>query len=177
MTEFLIMMIMVVLTSFIILLLVRYDVLQVKERNEEVQVLNMEFIPYEREGTLVIKEFNFCAQVDEQFNCLEPKETFASGEEVHFFFAVQSSTSQGQIMVVENYRLKDPEGKVVLALDAENNFNFALKSTEKEELVKLKDFFIINEGSELGEYTLDLVLENPLLNKKVTLTKSFMING
>lgn len=175
MTEFLVLLVVIVFTSLTILLLVRYNLLQVKERNEEVQILNMEFIPYGREGTLVMKEFNFCQAVDEQFNCLSPPESFALGEEVHFQFQVESSTSSGQVRLVENYRLLDPSGTVILELDAKNNFNFVLESSGGEELIKMKDYFIVNPDSPEGEYTLELVLENPLLNKKVTLTKKVMI--
>ena len=45
----------------------------------------------------------------------------------------------------------------------------------EKELITFKDYFTLGERSDTGEYTLELVLENPLLQKKMTATKKFMV--
>ena len=171
--EILVRMILVVLTSGVILLLVNTGVITVKAQSNE-PILNTEFIPLGREGSLVIKEFKFCENVDESYNCINEKNSFNLGDEVHFVFKVESSTYDGDIMLVENYQLIDLAGNILLDVDEENNYNFDVKSQEKKELITFKDYFIVNEGSLTGDYKLNLVIENPLLNKRATLSKSFV---
>ncbi len=175
--EIVIFLIVVVLTSALVLFLVQSGIVTVKAESEDVSVLNAEFIPVGREGYLAIKEFQFCGAIDDLYNCLEEKSTFQVGEEVHFRFIVESSIWNGEAMIVENYRLKSPSGEVLLDVDEESNYHFNLQSAKKKEDIYFKDYFIINPGSEAGEYTLELVVENPLLNKKATLTKMFLIGG
>lgn len=175
--EFMVLLIMIVLTSATVLFLVKSGVVSVRADADEVSVLNTEFIPVGREGYLTITEFQFCGSVDELYNCVNEKDTFKIGDEVHFRFAVESSTSNGEVMLVENYRLKDPSGKLLLDVDEKNNYHLNLESAKKQELITFKDYFVVNLGSEEGEYTLELVMENVLLNKKTTLTEKVMIGG
>lgn len=177
MVEFLVLLIMIVLTSATVLFLVKTEIVSVRAEGGEVSVLNTEFIPVGREGYLAIKEFQFCDAVDEVYNCLEEKSTFQIGEEVHFRFIVESSTWNGEAMLVENYRLKSPSGDVLLDVDEESNYHFNLQSTKRKEDIYFKDYFIVNPGSEIGEYTLELVIENPLLNKKTMLTEKAQIES
>ncbi len=176
MLELLIFLITVVLTSVIILFLVQTGVIAVQadgagEGEPEVAILNTEFIPLVREGTLTIKEFQFCALVNAQFQCQNEKTNFVLGEEVHFRFVVESTTANGEIRLVENYRLLDPTGKVILDVDEKNNFYFTQPSSRKTEQVTFKDYFIAGFGLVEGQYTLELRLENPLIGKKVKLVK------
>ena len=166
--EILIFLIVVVLTSAVVLFLVQSGIVTVKADGEEVPILNAEFIPVGREGYVAIKEFQFCDTVDELYNCLGEKNTFQIGEEVHFRFIVESSTWNGEVMLVENYKLKSPTGETLLDVDEENNYHFNLQSGKKKELIYFKDYFVVNLGSAEGEYTVELVIDNPLLNKKVT---------
>ncbi len=175
-TELLIMLITVVVTSAIIFLLVQGGVLTVKMEAEQTSVLNTEFIPMGREGSLAVKDFKFCGFVDLNYQCISETEEFYLGSEVHFIFIIESSTSNGDIMLVENYMVKGPEGNILLDVDEKNNFNFDIISKERQELVTFKDFFVVGEELEEGEYTLELFVENPLLNKKTTLIKKFMIH-
>ena len=174
--ELLIMLITVVVTSAIIFLLVQAGVLTVKMEAEQTSVLNTEFIPMGREGSLAVKDFNFCGFVNLNYQCIDEKEEFSLGSEVHFIFIIESSTSNGDIMLVENYMIKGPEGDVLLDVDEKNNFHFDIVSKERQELVTFKDFFVVGEELLEGEYTLELFVENPLLNKKTTLIKKFMIH-
>src|SRR3989338_8011966 len=87
--EVLVLMIVVVLTSGVILLLVNTGVITVKAQSNE-PILNTEFIPLCREGSLVIKDFKFCENVDEFYNCENPKESFARGDKIYFRFVVES---------------------------------------------------------------------------------------
>ena len=171
----LIYLVVIILSSAGVLLLINLGVLTPKNSNEE--ILLSEFIPLGRSGELQITEFNFCGNVDSNFDCISPKEEFSPGEEVHFNFVVESSTYDGQIMVVENYRLMNPEDKILLEVDEKNNFHFDLQSNQDSERVKLKDYFVLGDEEKEGQYTLELLIENPLLNKKVTLTRSFMVKN
>ena len=175
MMELFIFLIVILLTSATVLFLVQSGILQVRAVGDEAPILNMEFIPVGREGILAMKEFQFCGQVNEQYQCLDPKETFMIGEEVHFRFVVESSTSSGEVMLVENYRLKGPDGKVLLDVDTKNNYNYNLLSKEKIQDIYFKDYIISEAGDPLGVYTAEFVIEHPLLNKKVTLRKQFTL--
>ena len=174
-TEILVMMIVIMLTSAIILFLVQSGLITVKAEGEQAPVLNTEFIPLGREGYLAVKDFKFCIYVDENYNCLLEKDSFFQGDEVHLFFVVESTAAGGKIMLIENYRLKDPSGKVLVDIDAKNNYHFEMSSKDKQEIVSFKDYFTLADDAGPGEYTLELVLENPLLNKKITLSKTFLV--
>ena len=175
-TEILVMLVVVVITSAVILLLVQSGILEVKAENEQVSVLNADFIPVTREGYLAIKDFRFCNFVDLNYNCVGEVNSFALNSEIHFLFTVESSTYNGDIMIVENYRIKGPSGEMLLEVDASNNFNFDLSSNKETEEITFKDFFIVNQGLPEGEYTLELLIENPLLTKKTTLVKKFSVS-
>lgn len=172
-TEFLVLLIMIALTSATVLFLVKSGVISVRADGEEVSVLDTEFIPVGREGYLAIKEFQFCDAVDELYNCVGEKDTFNIGEEVHFRFVVESSTSKGEVRLVENYRVKGPGGTLLLDVNEENNYPFNLQSNKKKENIYFKDYIITEDGDTTGEYTLELLIENRLLNKKSTLIKKF----
>ena len=175
-TEILIFLILAVVISGTVLLLIKMDVISVNEENSDVQVLNTEFIPMGREGTLIIKEFHFCDYVDPGFNCVNEGQEFPQGSEVHFLFVTQSSTHQGQVILTENYRIKSPSGQIILDVDEKSNYNFDLTSKESTEDISFKDFFIITEGLETGTYFFELVVSNPLLDKRTVFTKEFVVN-
>ena len=175
--ELLIMLVTIVVTSAIIFMLVQADIIKVKPGNSEVSILNSEFIPMGREGYLTIKDFKFCDYVDPGYNCISEGNTFNLGSEVHFLFIVESSTYNGEIMLVENYRIKSPTGEILLEVDEKNNFNFDFNSEETKELITFKDFFVVGEELTEGEYTLELFIENPLLVKKTTLVKKFQMES
>ncbi|MBI2662651.1 hypothetical protein HYX11_04295 [Candidatus Woesearchaeota archaeon] len=173
--EFLLILVAVVLTSAVILFLVQKGVVTVKADTSPQPILNTEFIPFAREGTLSIKEFQFCQYVDEQYQCLEPKQTFVRGEEVHFRFVVESTTSNGVVKIVENYRITSPSGQIILDANTENNFDYDTESNKNKESLVFKDYFTLGFGLQPGTYSLDLILENPYLIKQVTYTKTFIV--
>ncbi len=167
----LIVMILVVLTSAVILSLVKFGVIEVRDVTTE-PLLNAEFVPLERKGGLVVKDFQFCGFVDDDFECFNDRKEFDRLENVYVRFVVESSTSNGEVMLVRNYRIKNPSGEVVLELDQKNSYNFEIKG---EEPVIFADYFIMGEDAVLGEYVLDVVVENPLLDKRITLSKKFTL--
>lgn len=173
--EFLLILVAVVLTSAVVLFLVQKGIVNVKADTSQQPLLNTEFIPFAREGTLAIKEFQFCQYVDEQYQCLEPKQTFARGEEVHFRFVVESTTSNGAVKIAENYRITSPSGQVILEANTENNFDYDTTSSQTKESLVFKDYFTLGFGLPSGTYNLDLILENPYLIKQVTYTKTFVV--
>ena len=71
-TEILVMMIVIMLTSAIILFLVQSGLITVKAEGEQAPVLNTEFIPLGREGYLAVKDFKFCIYVDENYTAEMP---------------------------------------------------------------------------------------------------------
>jgi hypothetical protein len=175
--ELLIMLVTIVITSAIIFMLVQADVIKVKPGNADVNVLNTEFIPMGREGFLAIRDFTFCDFISEDYQCTAPGENFAFalGNAVHFRFVVESSTYNGDIKLIQNYRIKDPNGNLLLDVDEKNNFHFDIKSDERKELITFKDFFYIGEELPEGIYTLELIISNPLLDKKTTQIKTFEV--
>mgnify|MGYP005672969413 CR=1 FL=1 len=58
--ELLVMLVVIVITSALILYLVQSGTISVKAENNQVSILNTEFIPMGREGYLAIKDFKFC---------------------------------------------------------------------------------------------------------------------
>ena len=174
-TELLVMLIMIVLTSGVILLLVQSGILSVKAENEQVSILNTEFIPMGREGSLAVKDFQLCDYVDPAYNCVNEGGTFVAGSEVHFRFVVESSTYNGDIMLVENYRVKDSQGKIIFDVEDKDNFHFDTSSSELKEKVSFKDYFVLAEDAPEGEYSLELIVENPLLVKRTVTFKTFKV--
>lgn len=171
--EVLVVLIVVVLASGTTLALVKAGVLQPKEGAGEVSVLNAEFIPMGRAGYLAIKKFQFCGFVDENYNCVDEQEEFNLGSDVYFRFVVESTTYQGEVKLVENYRIKGPDGGVLLEVENKDNYHFEVKSRKNKELVYFSDYFTVGEDLPEGEYTLELLMVNPLLDKRVTLTERF----
>lgn len=174
-TELLIMLVIVVVTSASVLFLVQAGLITVKAESEGDPILNTEFIPIAREGTLAIKGFMFCRDVDEQYNCLGETPSFKRGERVHFRFVIESSTTNGEIKLMENYYLRGPQGTIVLQVDESKNYHFEEQNLEQEEDIYFKDFIITDEGAESGQHTLELAIENQLLNKRVVLSKQFIL--
>lgn len=173
--ELLLILVAVVLTSAVILFLVQKGLINVKATANNQPILNTEFIPFAREGALAIKEFNFCSFVNEQYQCIEQKQTFARGEEVHFRFVIETTPSNGAVKIAENYRISNPSGEIILDANTENNFNYDTTSNQNKESIVFKDYFTLGFGLQPGIYSLDLILENPYLTKKVTYTKTFTV--
>jgi len=172
--EVLVILIVVVVTSGVMFSLVRAGVLEVKPEGEA-SVLDTEFIPMGRGGYLGIEDFKFCEGVDVDYQCLGEKKAFEKPSLVFFRFTVKSTTVRGEVILVENYRLKDKEGKVLLEAEEKDNFYYKVKSDKEVQEIYFKDYLVIEKGDEAGKYTLELILENPLLNKKVTLVKEFEV--
>ena len=171
--QLLIIVVVIVLSSIVVLLLVRAGILLPQATDEP--ILNTEFLPVGRGGELVVREFEFCEFVTDDYRCLSSKERFSLGDEVHFRFVVESSPFDGQLLLVENYRVKGPEGALLLDVEEKNNFYVSAASVQDTEDVMIKDFFIIGSDEKPGPYTLELVLENPLIGKTVTVTKTFAL--
>ncbi len=165
----------VVLTSAVVLLLVQKGVLTVRADSTEVNVLNTEFIPFGRGGEVVITHIQFCQYVDEQFNCLEEGNQFQHGERVYVLFTVESSPFEGDIMLLRNYRITSPSGREVLQLDERNTYHLDVQTEKERETVVFSNYFDVSDAGEQGEYLLDVVVENPLLEKKVTVQVPFTI--
>ena len=173
--EIMIFLVALVFLSATILFLVKSGVIKTKSSSEEINVLNTEFLPMGRGGTLVLKQFQFCVNVDKSLNCLNEINSFERGENVYIRFVVESSIYNGEVLIVRNYRMKNPEGEVILEVDETNNYNFAAKSNRETEKITVADYIPTMDNSPEGEYTLDLIVENPLLNKKVTTSNQFLL--
>ncbi len=172
-TQILVLLILVVFTSAVLLLLINSGIVSVRADANSEQILNTEFLPFGREGTLVIRDFQFCTSISEKYDCIQETDSFHRPESIHFRFVVESTTLQNQILLVENYRVKDALGKVVLEVDHQNDFHFEKRTSDSIEQVYFKDFIVSNAEDTPGTYTLELFVENPLLTKKATLIKEF----
>ena len=173
--EIFIILVVIVLTSALVLFLVKTGILTIKNQANQPPILNTEFIPYAREGTLTISEFAFCSYVNEQYQCLDPKNHFTIGEDAYFRYTIDTTPYYGDVMIIENYRLISASNKVMLDVDLKKNFQYDSSSDQQIESIFFKDYFTVGKGIPSGEYTLELHIENPLLNKKTTLTKTFFI--
>ncbi len=180
--EVLVLLATVIATSIAVLLLVQFRVIDVSADAGAVgsdagkEVLNANFLPVAQEDAreesiLAVKDFEFCADVDENFNCLGEKKNFMLGNTVHFVFRVETTAVQNKIALVQNYRLIDPKGRVVLEADEQRDFHFNLQTGENTAAVVLKDYFIAGYEMPEGEYLFELHLENPILNKRVKVVK------
>ena len=156
--EILIMLITVAVTSAVIFILIQSNVIKIKASNAEVSVLNAEFIPMGREGYLNIKDFKFCGYVDEKYNCVGEGEDFEQGSEVYFVFAVESSTYNGDVMLIENYGVKGIQGETLLEIEQNNNYHYDIKSDKSKETIYFKDYFTVSSELPAGEYTLNLFI-------------------
>ncbi len=172
--EIFIVLIAIVATSALVLVLVKQGVLSVQPTTNQ-QILNSEFIPYERQGALEIKDFSLCSYVTDQYQCMEPRTSFTLGEYAYFRFTVDTTPYYGDVMIIENYRILSATGKVMLDVDLKKNFQYDASSQEKIESIFFKDYFSIGKGIPNGQYTLELKIENPLLNKQTTMQKHFLI--
>ncbi len=173
--ELIVFLIIIVVTSAGVLLLIKYDVIMVKADSSSEPVLNAEFIPYVREGSLVVKEFQFCEYVDENYLCYGETNSFEFGQQIHFRFLVESSTYNGQLMVVKNFRVKGPSGEILLDVGDQQRRQFDQKSSREKEMVFFKDYFVVGYGAPLGDYTFELIVENPLITKTATLSQKFTV--
>ncbi len=169
----LIFLIIVVLTSSVILILVKTEVINVKDGESQQKILNTEFIPFDRAGSLVLRDLLFCDFVDEDLYCDQEKESFAEGERVYLWFAVESSVSGNVISLKRNYRVKDPRGFTIFEADQKNSHQFSGSSMMESEVVVFADYFTLSEEALAGEYSVDFIIENPQLNKKIITTKMF----
>ncbi|MFH1682982.1 MAG: hypothetical protein ABIA37_04250 [Candidatus Woesearchaeota archaeon] len=170
--QIMIILVIVVITSALLLLLVRSGVLEVKETSGA-DVLNTEFIPLAREGFLAIKDFKFCKYVDNAYECIGENPIFNLGDDVYFTFVVESSTYSGEVRLVENYRIKGPAGEILLEVDEKNNFYFNASSKKTNEEITFRDYFTVGEDMPEGDYILELIINNPLLNKQAKLMQQF----
>jgi len=173
--EVMLMLVVILVTSIVILLMVQTGVLSVQAASEDVSLLNAEFLPIGREGTLAVKGFKFCSFVDKDFSCEGEARKFSAGNRIYFRFLVESSAVQGEVKLVENYRLIKPDGKV--SLEAEDKYNNYLnkESSLKSDAIPFKDYILFEEDSNIGTYVLELIIENPLLNKQVVLIEEVEI--
>src|SRR3989338_7668727 len=80
--EVFVVLITIVITSAIILLLVKSGTLKVKDDVMPEPVLNAEFLPVGKEGSIAVKDVALCNYVDESLNCLSRQSEFGNTEPV-----------------------------------------------------------------------------------------------
>lgn len=172
--EVLVFLIVVSLVSGTLLFLIQSNVIQVQGAAVQQQpILNANFIPSAREGSIAIIEFQFCDVVTQDYLCTQEKNTFANGDEVHFRFVVETSSYENSVVLFENYRLLDPTGEVILDVEDKKDLFFETRTTSSTEKVTFKDYFFAGYELESGTYTLELIIHNSILNKKATVIKTF----
>ena len=164
----LIFLIVVILTSAFVLLLVRFDVLDLKPDSEK-SILNTEFLPIDKEGMLEFSDVATCNYVDDDFYCLDERDTFTLGEEIHVRTAVRSQGKNGVIILTRNYEVRDSFGEVLFAQSEENKYQVEGKYSGEPKTVVFADYFP-TVGLEAGRYEIDVIVENPLFENKITKT-------
>lgn len=175
--EFLLVLVTVVFTSAIVFTLVSAGVLEVDQSSGSTSMLNTEFLPFGRGGELAVDNFRFCDFESNLDGCWEETELFYSGEEVHFAFEVISSTYMGKLVLIENYQLLDPEEEIILSVESENDYYYEIESSKERETIYFTDYFILGSDMGPGTYTVNLFVENQLLEKELVLTKTFQVLG
>ena len=164
--------VVVVFTSSIILVLVKSNVIEVNNEPSE-DVLNTNFLPISRGGELGIKEFVFCSYVDTDFSCLYPSDTFYLNTDVHFFLILETTPYNGKVMLIENYIIRNPSGEIIFDTGKKYNYHFETSSDNIKELIYLRDNFNIGKEFETGDYSFELIINNPLLGIEESSTYNF----
>jgi hypothetical protein len=172
-TEIMIMLVLIVITSAVILLLVNYGVLDVKADSNE-QVLNTEFLPMEENKIFTINDLKLCQFIDPNNVCINPTTEFDKGTALFVAFNLESSPYNNQIEVLRNYRIIGPGDKVVLDIIEENNEIKTIESNVVKEMF-FGNYFMINDDFVSGDYTLEIYVKNDLINKQLVRRKSFVI--
>lgn len=167
MVKLVVFLIVIVVTSSIVLLLVRTGV--VDPTGEQQDVLNVDFIPIAT-GSLSIRSVSLCGSLIE-FECLETEE-FSVGQKVNVLFLVETDVDAGRVLLIRSYTVKDSAGNVVFASSGNNNVVFEETSEKSVELIGFSDSF--TPGG-VGEFVLEAIVENPILGKKVSASKRFVI--
>ncbi len=173
-TEILVFITLAVLSSAGVLALLHYDIVQVRPPSPNDQpILNAEFIPFERDGNLVVQKFEFCESVTNSYECINPKNSFQKGKPTSFKITMQSDTIDRQVKLEENYRILGPQGQVFLEVGDRESFHYEKTSSKTTEIVALADSFTVSTDLPSGTYTLEVFVTNPLINKKTSLTRTF----
>lgn len=175
--EILVVLVVMIFTSALILVLVKSGVINVRSDVATEPILNAEFLPGGRIGSLAIEDFEFCDFVDDDFNCFNELRDFTRGQNVYVRFLVESTTYNGDVLLVRNYQIKDPSGEIILQVDQSNSYTFEVEGREESERVVFADYFVLEDDTLLGEYTLNVIVENPLLEKRVTKSEKFRLVG
>ena len=162
------------LTTLVMLLLMNLGVFEEQPENEQVSLLNTQFIPLERGGDLQIRQIDFCKRVDTEFNCYTKTTSFVKGEDVYIRFLVETSAYQGQVLLVRNYRIVDPLGNVIQDLEQQNAYVYE-EATPNQRSVAFADKLTFFADDLVGEYAIEMVVESPLLDKRVAIVKRIMI--
>lgn len=173
--ELLLVLVTMVFTSAVVFTIISLSVVEVEASSDTTSMLNTEFLPFGRGGELVINNFRFCDYESNLNGCWQENEYFYPNEEVHFFFEVISSTYYGDILLVENYQLLGPSGEVILSVEAKNNYYYEIESNREKETVYFIDYFILGSDAVPGTYTVNLIINNQLLEKQVVLTETFQV--
>lgn len=168
-------MIVVVATSALVLILVKTRTIVIRGDVSTEPILNTEFLPMGRAGYLALNEFDFCNFVDENFNCLNQQDEFYPSDDIYLRFVAESTVFNGEVIIVHNYRVKNPSGEVVLEAEQKSDFAFEMKSGRETELVVFSEYFNLGKEAQPGEYTVEMIVRNPLLDKEVTLVKEFKV--
>ena len=162
--EILIFMIAVVMISAGVLFLIKTGFLNPQPENSEVNLLNTEFLPTGRDAGISLMEFDVCSYIQTNLFCSK-KDYFYTGETVFVRLIVGTSFTNGEAILDRKYTLLNSENQNILTLEASDNYQI---SVGNDEPLMVTDEFILPEDLEEGTYLLDVLIENPLINKKVS---------
>ncbi|MDP3989577.1 MAG: hypothetical protein Q8Q01_00025 [archaeon] len=175
--QVLVLMVLVVISSSVLLFLINKGVITVKESGQTEPILQANFLPIARTGTVAVKEFAFCSDVNEDFECIGQRSLFQKGDKVHFKFVVETNPYGGDVIIFQNYRLINPNGVIILEAEDMNNYQYDARSDKTLEEIVFKDYIITEENDIPGTYRFELLVSNPLLEKDITVTEEFTLAG
>lgn len=142
---------------------------------EPVEVLQADFIPYQREGKLVITDLKLCEALDVQKNCINEKTIFTTPTTISVRVVVETSPTNGKVFLLENYVVRRADGTVVLTADSD--LPFEMDSQQLNQQVLFTDFFTVTESMPTGRYTFELIVKDQLMNREVTAVKELKVEG
>lgn len=144
-----------------------------QRKYENTEVLQADFIPYVREGKLVITDLKLCEALDAQKNCVNEKTTFTTPATVSVRAVVETTSTNGKVFLLENYVVRRADGTVVMAADSD--LPFEMDSQMDNQQVLFTDFFTVSESMPTGRYTFELIVKDQLMNREVTAVRELKV--
>ncbi len=165
----LIFLVILVFLSAIILGLISAGILETKEESDE-QILNTQFLPVGEIIDLSIKELKFCGRIDTKLNCIGEGNVYGRGQTVYLYVVVSTPSIGSSSDITRRYQITAPSGETLLSFDQSDHSPISQQILGRG-LAVFTDYFITPLDAELGQYRLELLVEEK--ERKATLLTEF----